>query len=180
MQLTLIRHAQSIYNAKGLLQGQTDCNLSEKGLKDTKEKAKDFPSDFDICYCSPLKRTKQTADILVPYLNKIYDKRIMERDLGDWENTPNTSEKQLLLHNKTVPPNGEAFEDFVNRISEFLVMIKNNYRDEKILIVTHGGVIYAIHRILGLNIKIIENLKIVTINRIKVMSLQKSYKSRRK
>lgn len=42
-------------------------------------------------------------------------------------------------------------------------MIKNNYPEKKILVVTHGGVMYAIHRILGLKVKIIENLEMVTI-----------------
>lgn len=67
------------------------------------------------------------------------------------------------MHNKTVPPNGETFEDFDSRILEFLEMIKNNYNDEKILIVTHGGVIYGMHRILGLKVKVIENLEMITI-----------------
>ena len=163
MKITLIRHAESIYNEKKLLQGQVDCELSKKGLKDTEEKAKNFPSDFDICFCSTLKRAKQTADILVPYLNKIYDKRIIERGLGDWENTPNTDEKQFLMHNKTVPLNGETFEEFDSRICDFLQMLKNNYSDEKILVITHGGVIYAIHRILGLKVGIIENLEMITV-----------------
>ena len=33
MKITLIRHAESIYNEKRLLQGQIDCELSKKGLK---------------------------------------------------------------------------------------------------------------------------------------------------
>ena len=163
MKITLIRHAESIYNEKKLLQGQVDCELSKKGLEDTKKKSNHFPSDFDICFCSPLKRTKQTAEILVPNLNKIYDERIIERGLGDWENTTNTDEKQFLMHNKIVPHNGETFEEFDSRILEFLEMIKNNYKDKKILIVTHGGVIYAIHRILGLKVRAIENLEMVTV-----------------
>lgn len=163
MKINLIRHAESTYNEKRLLQGQVDCDLSKKGLNDTKEKLKDFPSDFDICFCSPLKRTRQTAEILVPYLNIIYDKRIIERGLGDWENTPNTDEKQFLLHNRKTPPNGETFKEFGSRILEFLEMIKNNYKDEKILVITHGGVVYAIHRILGLKVKVIENLEMVTV-----------------
>lgn len=163
MRVTLIRHAESIYNKKRLLQGQIDCSLSQKGLSDTKKKSKDFPTDFEICFCSPLKRTKQTAEILVPYLKKNYDKRIMERGLGDWENTSNTDEKQFLLHNKIVPPNGETREEFDSRILEFLEMIKNNYNNKKVLIITHGGVIYAMYRILGLKVKTIENLEMVTI-----------------
>lgn len=163
MKITLIRHAESTYNQKKLLQGQIDCELSEKGLKDTKERSKNFPTDFNICYCSPLKRTIQTAEILVPNLNVIYDERLIERGLGDWENMPNTDEKQFLLKNKTVPPNGETFEALDNRISEFLEVLKTKYHDEKILVVTHGGVIYAMHRILGLKVKPIENLEMVTI-----------------
>lgn len=163
MKLILIRHAESIYNEKKLLQGQVDCELSEKGLKDTKNRSKNFPTDFDICFCSPLKRTKQTAKILVPYLNVIYDDRLMERGLGDWENTHNTDEKQFLMHNKIVPPNGETFEEFDKRIIDFLEMIKRSYSDKKILIVTHGGVIYAIHRIFGFKVRTIENLEMVTI-----------------
>lgn len=163
MKITLIRHAESTYNQKKLLQGQINCELSEKGLKDTKERSKKFPTDFNICYCSPLKRTIQTAEILVPNLNVIYDERLIERGLGDWENMPNTDEKQFLLKNKTVPPNGETFEALDNRISEFLEVLKTKYQDKKILVVTHGGVIYAIHRILGLKVKPIENLEMVTI-----------------
>ena len=72
MRISLIRHAESIYNEKRLLQGQIDCELSKKGLKDAAEKSQKFPSDFDICFCSPLKRSKKTAEILVPYVNKIY------------------------------------------------------------------------------------------------------------
>lgn len=98
----------------------------------------------------------QTAEILVPNLNVIYDERLIERGLGDWEDMPNTDEKQFLLKNKTVPPNGETFEALDNRISEFLEVLRTKYHNEKILVVTHGGVIYAIHRILGLKVKPIE------------------------
>lgn len=163
MKIQLIRHAESVYNQKRLLQGQLDCDLSEKGIQETKEKAQNFPKDFEICFCSPLKRTKQTAEILVPNLDVIYDERIIERGLGDWEGTPNTDEKQFLMHNKIVPPNGETFEDFDHRILSFLDMLKHNYQDKKILVITHAGVINAIHRTLGLKINSIKNLEIATI-----------------
>ena len=67
------------------------------------------------------------------------------------------------MHNKTVPPNGETFEEFDSRISDFLEMIKKDYNNKKILIVTHGGVIYAIYRILGIKVKTVENLEMVTV-----------------
>lgn len=58
MELTIIRHAQSEYNKKGLLQGRIDCNLSSDGIEQTKMKAKDFDSsNYDVCFSFPLKRT---------------------------------------------------------------------------------------------------------------------------
>ena len=67
------------------------------------------------------------------------------------------------MHNKIVPPNGETFEEFDSRILGFLEMIKNNYSNKNILIVTHGGVIHEIHRILGLKVRTIENLEMIKV-----------------
>ena len=164
MKITLVRHAESTYNEKHLLQGQIDCELSNKGLEKTKEIAKGFPQDFDICFCSPLKRTKQTAKILVPNLALIFDDRLIERGLGDWEDTPVTDEKQFLLSSNTVPPNGETFEEFYSRLNDFLKMLKQNYYDKKILVITHAGVIYGMHKILEIKTKAINNLETVTID----------------
>lgn len=163
MKITVIRHAETTYNEKGLFQGQIECELTEKGLKDTIEKAKDFPKDFDVCFCSPLTRTKKTAEILVSNLDIICDERIIETGLGDWEGTANSEEKQALLRQKQVPPNGETFEEIDNRVTEFIQMLKNNYSDKNILVVTHAGVIYAMHRVLGLKPKKLQNLEMMTI-----------------
>lgn len=59
MKIYLVRHAESTYNVKKLLQGKQDCELSQKGLKDTIKKASTFPNGFDVVFCSPLKRTKK-------------------------------------------------------------------------------------------------------------------------
>ena len=40
MELNLLRHAESEFNKIGLLQGRIDCNLSEEGIRKTKERAK--------------------------------------------------------------------------------------------------------------------------------------------
>lgn len=88
MEITLLRHAQSEYNKKGLLQGRIDCNLSCEGIKETEKRAKSFDSsNYDVCFSSPLKRTLQTAKILVPDLEIVCDDRLIERSLGDWEDT---------------------------------------------------------------------------------------------
>ncbi len=165
MEISLIRHGESEYNRIGLLQGRIDCNLSENGLKQTQKKAKNFDSSkFDLCFCSPLKRTRQTAQILVPNLQIIYDERIIERSLGDLENTPNSDEKQFLLNQiDSAPNNGESINDIQKRVNDFINFLKENYSDKKILVITHAGVIYAIQRVLNLNLKAVNNLEEIKI-----------------
>ncbi len=136
--LTLIRHAKTEFNYKRLFQGQLDINLSESGINETIEKSKNFPQDFDICFCSPLKRTKQTAEILVPYLKLNFDDRIKERNMGDWQGTIITDERLEQLQNKAVPPNGEKETDIDKRVAEFLEMVNENYKDKNVLVVTHA------------------------------------------
>lgn len=164
MKIYLVRHAESVYNARKILQGRIDCELSEKGINDTKEQAKCFLDEFDVVFCSPLKRTKQTAEILFPNNDIIYDERIIERSLGEWEGTPNTDEKQFFLKNKVLPPKGESFLQIDERVKSFFDMLKREYVDKKVLLVTHGGVINAIFRVLKVNAKPVDNLELVEVD----------------
>ncbi len=161
--VTFIRHGKSEYNNKRLFQGQLDINLSDKGISDAEAKSKDFPKNFDVCFCSPLKRTKQTAEILVPYLNINFDDRIIERGMGDWEGTLITDDKLDLLGNNHVPPNGESLADIDSRVSEFLKMVKDGYADKNVVVVTHAGIIYSVGRLLQLDIENAGNLEMIEV-----------------
>lgn len=163
MKIYLIRHAESDYNAREILQGQQDCELSPKGLKDTIRRSLAFPNNFDVVFCSPLKRTRQTMEILLPNSEVIYDERIIERGFGDWENRPVTDERQFLLDNQVVPPNGETIEELDDRVTKFITMLRNDYKDKRILIITHAGIIYTMYRILNIPRKVVDNLEIVEI-----------------
>lgn len=161
--ITLIRHAKTEYNNKRLFQGQLDIALSESGLNETYEKSKEFPQDFDICFCSPLKRTKQTAEILVPYLKLNFDDRLKERNMGDWQGTDITDERLDKLNIDEVPPNGEKVSEIDERVSEFLKMVNENYKDKNVLVVTHAGVVHAFGRILSKDINSVEHLELIKI-----------------
>lgn len=166
MKLTLLRHAESEYNEKGILQGRIDCNLSLNGLNQARERVKTFDSSkYDVCFCSPLKRTSETAKILVPNLQIIYDDRLIERCLGDWEDAPISNEMNFLLSlDDTIPPNGESKKDLASRVTSFIEFLKRNYEDKKILIITHGGVINATLTILGMPKTEINNLEFFTVD----------------
>ena len=64
--LFIVRHGETDWNVKKLLQGKTDIELNENGIKQAEELI--YKLDFnniDIVISSPLKRAKQTATIIV-------------------------------------------------------------------------------------------------------------------
>lgn len=158
--IVFIRHAESEYNSEGIWAGRVDCSLTDKDIESAKKLGEILDDNFDVIYCSPLKRTRQTAQILAPQLKIIYDERIIERSLGDLENTPNSDEKQFLLNQiDSAPNNGESINDIQKRVNDFINFLKENYSDKKILVITHAGVIYAIQRVLNLKVKSVNNLE---------------------
>ena len=93
--LYIMRHGKTDWNAKHKLQGRTDIPLNEEGIQmaeQAKEKYKDV--NFDICYCSPLVRAKQTAEIVLEGRNIpiVYDDRLMEMCFGVYEGVTHPSQ----------------------------------------------------------------------------------------
>lgn len=66
--------------------GRADCNLTEKGIEDAKELGKSLNNNFDVIYCSSLKRARQTLNAIFPGTEPICDERITEISIGEWEN----------------------------------------------------------------------------------------------
>ena len=65
MKIYVIRHGQTDWNVAGKCQGRTDIELNETGIeqaKQAKEQLKNY--NIDQIICSPLKRTRKTAEII--------------------------------------------------------------------------------------------------------------------
>lgn len=160
MLLYLIRHGETDKNKDKLLQGQSDSELNEYGrelARKTSEGLKDVA--FDYIFTSPLKRAKETAQIVmakrkIPFYEEI---RIQEISFGDYEGlcfgeeNYNIPSKEFLAffdapEKYTTPPNGETFEEVIKRTGEFLEEIISNeeYQDKIILISTHGCALKAL------------------------------------
>lgn len=167
LNITILRHAESVYNKDNIFQGQVDCECSENGINSAKELKKKFKEeDYDLCYCSPLKRARTTAEILIKKLPIYYDDRLKEISLGTFENTKITKEKQhILFTQNSIPEGAESHEELDKRVKSFLNMLKVTYKNkEKILVITHGGTIHSIKRILYINDnKQTKNLDIIKI-----------------
>lgn len=61
--LYLIRHGTTDANANGIFQGVLDLPLNELGLRQAEALGKRFENiELDALYCTPLTRTRQTAE----------------------------------------------------------------------------------------------------------------------
>lgn len=146
MKIYFVRHGKTEWNKLKKMQGVVDIPLNEEGIEQaykTKELINNI--EFDCAICSPLKRTKQTLDIILENKNIpiIYDERIIERNYGEFEGTTKNVDfdyNEFWNYTKNVKyKQAENIRDFFERIYAFLDDLKTkNY--EKVLIVAHGGV----------------------------------------
>ena len=61
--LYIMRHGKTDGNALHKLQGRTDIPLNAEGISMAEAAAVEYADiHFDICFCSPLTRAKQTAE----------------------------------------------------------------------------------------------------------------------
>ncbi len=148
--LYIIRHGKTEWNEKKLLQGKTDIELNNEGINQAKELRDSFDfSKIDVCICSPLKRTKKTAEIIIENrIPIIYDSLLLERGFGDYEGKPIifdliADQWNYKLNDST---NGiEPIHDCLDRAKKFLNNINKKYSNKNILIVSHGSFIKALH-----------------------------------
>lgn len=147
MDIVLIRHGRTFINEQGCYGGVTDTELSEAGKSEVSRLSKCIQEiEFDAVYASPLKRGRQTADIL----GKDYkvDQRLREMNFGIFEGLsyseiikmyPEESRKwQNDFINHRIR-GGESLFDVFTRAKDFIEDMSRNYK--KVLAVTHGGVI---------------------------------------
>jgi len=150
MKLYITRHGQTDGNVYKIMDGIRDIDLNENGIRQAKT-TRDILKDvkFDLIICSPLIRTKHTMEIInVNNYSVIFDKRIMERDCGEFTGKSFDSLDRDLYwnyHDKTIYDKAESIETFFRRIYDFLDEIKEQYKDKTILLVTHSGVTKAIN-----------------------------------
>ncbi len=145
MEIYVIRHGQTDVNINNLINSWNDDDLNKTGIIEAEKIVDKIKSiDYDFIICSPLTRTKHTANIINVKNKKIlYDKRIIERNAGK---LTKTSLKNIdkndwwSLKPKYDYQDSESVISVIKRIYGFLNDIKSKYNNSNILIVTHGGV----------------------------------------
>ena len=158
--LYLVRHGESEANIQKRYTGITDVDLSNKGKVQAEAAGKRLASEkISGVYSSPLKRARETAEIICRETNFNESKIIimdclMEVNFGLFENMTwneiesdykEESEKWILSGHKYKFPKGEGYEDIIKRIAMFIDHVPDNS-----LIVTHFGVVQSILIYLGI------------------------------
>ena len=150
MVLYVTRHGATLKNELGLIQGQTECDLSNKGIEEAEKLATTVKNiDIDVVISSPLKRAYETARIITEGRLPINtDDRLIERDWGMCEGAHIEEVDTVKCWNffLNTDDNGiERVQDLLLRISDFLEDIKVRYKDKNVLVVAHSAVLRAIH-----------------------------------
>ena len=91
--LYIMRHGRTDWNDRHKLQGRTYIPLNEEGRRMAEKAAEEYRHiRLDECWCSPLIRARETAEILlrgrgVPIRT---DERLQEMSFGDYEGQENS------------------------------------------------------------------------------------------
>lgn len=146
MKIYIVRHGQTTTNALSYHSLEND-DLTELGIRQAEELREQIKNmEFDIIICSPLIRTRHTANIININNNKIvYDDRIKERDpanLGGKSRENENRDEYWNYYTEIQYGTSENIKEFFKRVYNFLDELKTkNY--ENILIVAHSGVAKA-------------------------------------
>ena len=164
IRLVLVRHGLSSFNEKGLIQGRTDDSyLTDKGYEQAFKSGEVLSGiNFDQIYSSPLVRAAETAKTIQKNLkgenNIIYDKNLLEVDLGQWSGLTINQIKNKYPENyllwKNDPENLKLenihnlayhpIQDLYKQANEFIQNILNIYleKDEaNILVIGHNAIL---------------------------------------
>ena len=155
MEINVIRHTAPDI-AKGVCYGYSDIPLLPSFEEETQAILSYVPDDVQVIYTSPLSRCKRLAHVLAQakHTTIIEDVRLKELNFGNWEMQRwDDIDSALLMkwmsnYEEECCPNGESYRQLVNRVDDFLNTISQTGY-QKIAIVTHGGVIKAMHALIN-------------------------------
>lgn len=154
MNLLVVRHAQSVWNASGRWQGQADPPLSEQGIAEALA-ACDALTSIDAIVASDLERSGETARIMAEALGLgpvVVEPRIRERLAGAWQGlTRPEIERDYpgCLESGRWPPGWEDEESVLARALEAIAELTRRFGSGNVLAISHGGVLAALESHVG-------------------------------
>jgi len=150
--ILLIRHGETEWNLERRFQGQSDSSLTERGVAQAHaigQLLSTLPAVQPAeIVASPQGRAKRTAEIITEHLPTAcelrFDDRLCELSLGSWDGLtyseiarrcPGVFDNEGRYEWYFRSPDGEGYDAFAGRISEWLCDISPN---SVLVAVTHG------------------------------------------
>ncbi len=162
-ELFLLRHGETDWNRARRVQGHIDRPLNQQGLLQARAAASAIEQlnqqrTFDRILVSDLDRARQTALLAsgdLPLKHEV-NKEWRERNFGVLEGL--THEEMLAQQPdiysgwKSGEPDfqlteGESLRQFSQRVQAVMLSVVDQFRGERVLVVTHGGVVDMARRI---------------------------------
>jgi probable phosphoglycerate mutase len=165
--LVVVRHGETVWNKEGRQQGHLDSDLSDLGKLQAQATASALARvTFHAVYSSDLGRAFETAKIIANHSNLriTLDSRLRERNLGILQGLtmkefkskyPEEYGKYVSRNIDYIPPGGESIRQRFDRSVACAVDLASKHTGQRILLVTHGGILDSFMR-KSLNIPLTE------------------------
>jgi broad specificity phosphatase PhoE len=171
----LARHGQSDWNAARRWQGHADRPLTEKGRAQAMALAERLAHiELDGVYSSTLRRATDTARVVAEAqgLELVQLPELREVDVGSWSGLTREEAEERFPEGfarwrEGFPgwEDGEDYDEMAQRVIGAVVELALAHEDGRVLVVSHGGPIRAIHAAaLGLDVHACRRLRPVEPN----------------
>ena len=166
--LLLVRHGESTWNARGRWQGWADPPLTDLGRAQA-EAAAPAAAPVDAVVSSDLQRARVTAELMAAVLDVgavHVDADLRERDVGNFTGLTRAEIEErwpgaLSRGNASIardPRFGETVEALATRVNAALARLAATFAGQRVLVVTHGGVVRNLERSFGVEPDPLPNL----------------------
>jgi probable phosphoglycerate mutase len=141
----LVRHGITDWNLEGKVQGHSDIPLNEEGRKQAQLLSQRMKGEsWDFIYCSDLGRASETAQLIgeIKGVDVIMDKRLREVHCGLIEGTTEAERVKKWGYGWSKLDLGmESQQDVMARGVAFINDIVERHPDQRILVVSHFGLL---------------------------------------
>lgn len=166
--LLLVRHGETVDNVNQIMQGQTQGELTQKGVLQAEELAQQMRDEqIDVFVSSDLKRSIDTCRIIAQShgLPVVQTPLLRERDWGGF-----TGRFIPDLKDETWPDDIESITDLRTRAKAFLDFIRKQYPGKTVLAVGHGIINKAIQAVhLGKEMREIPRMTNAEVREVKLL-----------
>lgn len=141
----MIRHGETEWSRTGRHTGRSDIPLNDQGREEAHDAARTLDGwSIARAYTSPLRRARETVELVEPACGVVVDSALAEWDYGVYEGrtTPEIREAEPAWSVWTHPmKRGESIDDVGARVDRFLARVLGELEAGNAAVFAHGHVL---------------------------------------